>query len=109
MAHKVNDIPRKSAPKVRERDVERYLANLVKGYGGLSLKLLPLHFAGLPDRLVIFPGGIVLFVEVKAPDGKLSAVQKIAHRRLADLGCHVHTVVGFEGVDRLLSLIYPDD
>jgi hypothetical protein len=32
------------------------------------LKLPAIHNAGLPDRLCLFPGGEVVFVELKAPE-----------------------------------------
>ncbi len=108
MSANCNEVP-PTPPRIREREVETYLADRVRRFGGLSLKLLPLHFAGLPDRLVILPGGLILFVEVKAPGGKLSALQKIAHNRLDTLGCNVYTVTGFAGVDWLFNNLFPDD
>ena len=50
---------------MREKNVESAFIDAVKGQGGLALKLVSPGFNGMPDRLVIFPGGIIAFVEVK--------------------------------------------
>ena len=45
----------------RERDVEAYLRRLVEAQGGVCKKFLPDYARGWPDRLVLFPRG-VLFI-----------------------------------------------
>lgn len=59
---------------MREKNVESAFIDAVKGQGGLALKLVSPGFNGMPDRLVIFPGGIIAFVEVKAPGKKPGSV-----------------------------------
>ena len=44
---------------MREKNVESAFINAVKEQGGLALKLVSPGFNGMPDRLVIFPGGIM--------------------------------------------------
>ena len=58
---------------MRESDIERRLVQGVKKLGGRAYKFVSPGNVGVPDRLVVLPGGIVLFVEVKAPDGRLSS------------------------------------
>ena len=48
------------------RDIEQKLVKAVKGRGGLALKLTCPGYTGMPDRMVLFPGGRLCFVEVKA-------------------------------------------
>lgn len=48
-----------------EVDVEEALRKAVEAAGGLCLKLNPLWYRGIPDRLVLLPGGRVVFVELK--------------------------------------------
>ncbi|BAE74433.1 hypothetical phage protein [Sodalis glossinidius str. 'morsitans'] len=45
--------------------------------------------AGVPDRLVVLPGGRVLFVECKAPGQKARPSQRREHDRLRALGGEV--------------------
>ena len=52
---------------MRERDIEGKLAKVVKAKGGMCPKLVCPGFDGMPDRLVLMPGGRIAFVEVKAP------------------------------------------
>jgi len=42
--------------------------------------------AGIPDLVVVAPGGRVFFIEVKAPDGRLSPEQRAIHESLVALG-----------------------
>ena len=50
---------------MREREIEKYLADQVKRHGGRSYKWSSPSHRGVPDRLVLFPN-VILAVEVKA-------------------------------------------
>ena len=52
------------------------------------------------DRLVVMPGGVVIFVELKSDTGRLSPQQKVQLKRLMDLGQAVEVVRGTEGLIR---------
>ena len=56
---------------MRESDIERRLVQGVKKLDGRAYKFVSPGNIGVPDRLVGLPGGVVLFVEEKAPDGRL--------------------------------------
>lgn len=83
---------------VRERDVEKMLVQGVKKLGGIAYKWVSPGNNGVPDRIVILPGGRVIFVELKTVKGRLSEVQKVQIRRLTERGCEVHTLYGIEDV-----------
>ena len=73
------------SPRTREAVVERRLVRVVKELGGFTVKLV--QGEGLPDRLVLLPGGRVVFVELKKPRGGVVApLQVLRHRELDGLG-----------------------
>jgi hypothetical protein len=79
-----------------EKDIEAKLTNIVKKYGGLCLKWVCPGWAGVPDRIVLLPGGRVVFVETKRPrGGVLSSRQKWWAKKLIDLGFQYWTIWDF--------------
>lgn len=80
---------------MRESAVESVFAQRVRDLGGVSYKFAPVH-AGNPDRIVLMPGGVVRFVELKAEGGTLDPAQRVWHRRAAELGTVVDVVRGAE-------------
>ncbi|UOF83007.1 hypothetical protein [Caudoviricetes sp.] len=75
-----------------ERDLERAMVHRVESIGGLHYKFTSPGRRGVPDRIVIFPGGKLVFVEMKRPGESLRADQLREHGRLADLGQSVWTL-----------------
>lgn len=70
-----------------EASIERDLKNAVEGAGGLYLKLNPQGCVGVPDRLVLLPGGVARFVELKRPKGgRIAALQHWWQAQLVRLG-----------------------
>lgn len=77
-----------------ESQLEALLRKRVQqGLGGMLIKLAPTQ-AGVPDRLVLLPGGGMHLVELKTTPGKLSAVQQAWHARAARLGVTVQVLYG---------------
>ena len=91
------------AGQVRERDIEARLRDGVKKLGGIAYKFVSPGNAGVPDRLVLLPGGKVAFVELKAPGGKSTALQTAQQKRIAGLGFLVKVVSDYQQVDDLLG------
>lgn len=84
---------------LRESTIERYLVAQVKKRGGRAYKFVSPGNRGVPDRIVIFPDEVPVFIELKAPGGKLSANQKAQIKTLQDLGCDVCVVRSKQEVD----------
>lgn len=74
-----------------EKDIEARLKRGVERAGGLCLKWVSPGCTGVMDRIVLLPGGRVIFVELKKPGGRLSERQKLMRdsmqRRGADVRC----------------------
>lgn len=75
-----------------EREVEQALVREVRKHGGIAPKFTSPGNAGMPDRLIILPGGKVSFVELKAPGQKPRPLQLRQMDRLTQLGCMVRTL-----------------
>ena len=71
---------------VREKTVEQKLVQAVRAKGGVCWKFTSPSTVGVPDRVVILPGGRIGFVEVKAPGEKPRPVQAIRIEQLRGLG-----------------------
>lgn len=93
---------------MRESAVERKLVNGIRKLGGMALKFVSPGHAGVPDRLVLLPGGRIIFVELKTATGRLSALQLVTHINLVELGFPVRTLHGTEEVDRFLEEVMSD-
>ena len=71
---------------MRESRIEQQLCHVVREVGGIAIKLASPSYAGLPDRMVLLPGGHIGFVEVKAPGKKPRALQVMRLEYLSRLG-----------------------
>lgn len=89
----------------RERDAEQRLVAGVKALGGRAYKWVSPGNAGVPDRIVILPGGHVLFVEVKKKDGLVRPMQRSQLKRLRRMGCSVWVLYGEEDVRVFLKML----
>lgn len=88
---------------IGEKELEKHLAKEVERVGGWSIKLLPFLVGGLPDRLCLFQGGKLAFVEVKTKGEKPTRLQTLIHRRLAKLDFIVWVVDSEEDINRLIK------
>lgn len=77
---------------MREKTLEHKLVVETKRMGGICPKFTSPGFDGMPDRLVILPGGHMGFVEVKASGEKPRPLQVSRHRLLKRLGVKVYVL-----------------
>ena len=82
---------------MREKTVEAALREAVEDEGGLCLKWVCPGHTGVPDRMILFPGGVIAFVELKRPGAKVKAggLQEWWREKLAGRGfscCEISTV-----------------
>lgn len=79
-----------------EKDIEAWLNKKVKDLGGLSFKFVSPNNPGVPDRIYIFPGGRIYFVELKTEIGRMSNIQKWQRERFKEMGCQFYLIKGME-------------
>lgn len=88
-----------------EKELERKLIKLIKAHGGYCLKWVCPGFAGVPDRIILLPGGRIIFAELKKPKGgRLSELQKYWAKKIIDLGFH-HWVIWDERELKLFEMV----
>ena len=88
-----------------EREIEQKLVTETKKRGGVAFKFVSPGYDGVPDRLVLMPGGRMAFVELKAPGNKPRALQKVRICQIRHLGFEVFVVDGKEQITRVLDAI----
>lgn len=90
---------------MREKVIEDKIKKAVKEKGGLCLKFVSPGFDGVPDRIIIMPGGIMAFAELKAPGKKLRPLQERRKRQLESLGFSVFCIDNPESIGGVLDEI----
>ncbi len=84
---------------MRERTIERYLTQRVRAMKGIAYKFSSPGRGGVADRIVCLPNGQTWFIELKAPGGRLSPLQKIFADDMARMGQRYVCLWSKEDVD----------
>ena len=90
---------------MREKVIEQKLVAEVKKAGGICPKWVAPGFDGVPDRIAMFPGGKIAFVEVKAPGEKPRPLQRARHELLQKLGFRVYVLDEIEKIGGMVDEI----
>lgn len=90
---------------MKESKIESHLKTEVENLGGLCIKFLPTYFTGIPDRLVLLPGGCMYFVELKAPKKKTHGRQPYVIALLQKLGFNVLVIDTIEKVNSFITWV----
>lgn len=90
---------------MREKVIEQKLVAEVKKAGGICPKWVAPGFDGVPDRIAMFPGGKIAFVEVKAPGEKPRPLQRARHELLRRLGFKVFVLDNVEKIGGMIDEI----
>ena len=88
---------------MREKDIEAVLTREIKNLGGKAYKWVSPGNDGVPDRIVILPGRVPIFVELKTVKGRLTELQEIQIGKLTDLGQDVRVLHGLADVGAFLD------
>ena len=90
--------------QMREKDIEARCKKLAEAEGGRLYKWISPGCDGVPDRILILPGGYLAFVEFKAWGKRPTAQQERRHQELRELGQTVHVVYSVEDFSWILRL-----
>lgn len=91
--------------ELSEKSIEHYLVERVRKLGGECLKYSNPHAIGYPDRIVLLPGGRVMWVELKSYGERPRAIQQQRIERLRQLGQEVHVCDSRQAVDAIVGPI----
>jgi hypothetical protein len=86
-----------------ERDLEKYFTLQCKKLGLMSLKLHVRFSRGWPDRVVLFPNGKLIWVELKRPGGKPTPLQTKTINQMKQYGQAVYVIDSKEGINSVLG------
>lgn len=75
-----------------ERDLEKKYCSLIRDQGGFPLKFVSPGFAGVPDRIILWPGGVATFAEIKKPGERLRPLQEKRKAQFEKLGFTVEVI-----------------
>ena len=90
---------------MKETEVEKRLVRAVKARQGEAYKWSSPARRGVPDRLCILPGGLVVAVECKRPGATPTPLQAREMARLRALGVPTYLVDSPAAVDAFMSSI----
>ncbi len=94
--------------KASEKLIEKKLREGVKKLGGMALKFTSPGTAGVPDRIVLMPGGKIYFAETKSEGKKLSPQQEVIRAKFKGLGKRVFVVSTLDQLNDFFYCIDPD-
>ena len=93
----------KQETTMRECQIEKAFVQAVKRRGGLAPKFISPGWDGVPDRIVLLPGGRMAFAELKAPGKKLRPLQVKRKRQLESLGFRVYVIDSPDMINSVLG------
>jgi len=88
---------------MKESTIEKHLVAQVKALGGMAYKFTSPAHRGVADRVVCLPDGQTWFVELKAPGGRLSELQKIFQSDMARMNQNYACLWNKEQVDAFIT------
>lgn len=87
-----------------EKELEERLIKQVMDKGGVAYKFVSPAHRGVPDRILLFPGAKIGFVEVKRPGlGRLTKLQEFEIERLRAMDFPVFVLSDPEQIPEIIS------
>lgn len=90
-----------------EKNIEAGLKKIALAAGGLALKFVSPGTTGVPDRILLLPGGRIVFIEFKDTGKKLRLLQEYRKKQFEELGFDVRVIDRKEMLEALGDEIRP--
>ena len=90
---------------MQEKQIEQQLVATVRKRDGLCPKWVSPGLDGIPDRIILLPGGRIAFAELKAPGKKPRPLQERRIAQLRKLGFKVYVIDSIEMIGGVLDEI----
>ena len=91
---------------MKESKIESNLVRMVRERGGLCYKFVSPGNPGVPDRIVITPGGRTVYVELKTEIGRLAAIQRWQLEEMRKRGAEVRVLKGLDQVKAFVEEVF---
>lgn len=88
-----------------EKDIERYVRREIEKMGGRVLKWVSPGNRGVPDRIVLMPGGRIWFIEFKDDDGSMTHLQVWWRKTLRGLGFNAFKIRGRGAAETFVEMV----
>ena len=95
----------KGVQNMTEKHIEQHLVKAVKAKDGIAPKFVSPGYDGVPDRLLLLPGGKRAFCELKATGKKLRPIQARRKAQLERLGFSVYIIDDISQITPTLTQI----
>lgn len=99
----------KGMPSLKESAIEARLVRMVRDRGGLCYKFVSPGNPGVPDRIVITPGGRTIYVELKTEVGRLANIQKWQLEEMRKRGAEIRVLRGMDQVKEFVREVMPNE
>lgn len=91
---------------MRESTIENRFREEVLRRGGFAYKFTVPGMRGVPDRIVLLPGGRTVFAELKAPGKPLSPMQVKRAEELKAKGYAVYKIDSYADVRQFIAEVF---
>ena len=92
-----------------EKQIEAKMGQMLRRRGALFYKFVSPGQPGVPDRIIVMPGGRCVFVELKTEVGRLARIQDWQVDRLRRQGAEVYVVKGWEQAQALVLTLFEEE
>ena len=90
---------------MKESELEEKFRRMVREAGGKAYKFVSPGNDGVPDRLVVLPGGRIGFIELKQKGQRPRKLQQHRMRELEEMGCFTAVVDDLETAQNVIAAI----
>ena len=91
--------------KYSEAQIEKHLFDEVNKLNGIAYKFTSPGHAGVPDRIIMLPNGLIILIELKKETGTLSELQINTINKMQNKNIEVYVLYSIKDVDEFIAYI----